>query len=368
MKPILVLAAYSLKMFLRDRGALFWGILFPLLLMGLIGLVFGNTNKVEFTVAVVDEAGGSPLAAGIKDGIRAVPVFRVTEEGREGAMKALKAGDRSLVVVLPPPAPAAPAAPGVPAAPAPYRVEAFYDEGKAQVSQAALSILDKVVSEVNLRAVGASRIVDVTSRGTSTRRLSLFDFLLPGIMAMTIMQSGLMGVTWVVANYREKLVLKRVLTAPVRPSTFFAGLVARFTIVQFVQVTIIFLVATFVFHAKTVGSLAVLALLSVLGSVAFLGIGFAVSTVSKTPEAANNLGSLLNFPMMFLSGTFWPREMIPDALQPVVAALPLTPLVEAMRGVGARGEPLTGFLPGLAYLLAWGAAGFLLSARYFRHE
>lgn len=132
MKPILVLAAYSLKMFLRDRGALFWGILFPLLLMGLIGLVFGNTNKVEFTVAVVDEAGGSPLAAGIKDGVRAVPVFRVTEEGREGAMKALKAGDRSLVVVLPAPAPAALAAP------APYRVEAFYDEGKAQVSQAAL--------------------------------------------------------------------------------------------------------------------------------------------------------------------------------------------------------------------------------------
>lgn len=382
MKAVLVLAAYSFKMFLRDKGALFWGILFPLLLMGLIGLVFGSTDKVAFTVSVVDESGGTPLAAGLREGIRAVPVFTVHEEGREAALQALKAGDRSLVVVFPPGAPAAPpaaptgpaAAPPAPGAPAvgapaaPYRLEAFFDEGKPQVSQAALSILDKVVSEVNLRAAGGTRIVDVTSRGTSTERLSLFDFLLPGIMAMTIMQSGLMGVTWVVANYREKLVLKRVLTTPVRPFTFFAALVARFTAVQFLQVAIIFLVATFAFHAKTVGSLAVLALLSVLGSIAFLGIGFAVSTVSKSAEAANNLGSLLNFPMMFLSGTFWPREMIPDALQPVVAALPLTPLVEAMRGVGARGEPLAGFLPGLAYLLAWGAAGFLVSARYFRHE
>lgn len=363
MKAILVLAAYSFKMFLRDKGALFWGILFPLLLMGMIGTVFGNTDRVTFEVSVVDESGGNPLAAGIKEGIRAIPVFKTREEGREEAQAALRAGNRSLVVFLPPPVQGSSGG-----GPVPYRIEAVYDEGRVQVSQAALSILDRVASEVNLRAAGGTRVVEVEARGASTGRLSLFDFLLPGIMAMTIMQSGLMGVTWVVATYRERLVLKRVLTTPVRPFTFFAGLVTRFTAVQFLQVAIIFAVGTLVFNAKTVGSLGALALLSVLGSVAFLGIGFAVSTVSKGPEAANNLGSLINFPMMFLSGTFWPREMIPAALQPVVGALPLTPLVEAMRGVGARGEPLADFLPGLAYLLAWGVVGFLVSARYFRWD
>lgn len=359
MRAVLVLAAYSFRMFLRDKGALFWGILFPLLLMGLIGVVFGRADQVEFTVSLVDESAGDRLASGLKEGVRAVPVFRVREEGREEALRALQAGDRSLVVVLPPRAPGASG---------PYRLEAIYDEGRPQVSQAALSLLERVVGEANLRAAGGAPVAAVTARGTSTRHLSLFDFLLPGVMAMTIMQSGLMGVTWVVAGYREKLVLKRVLATPVAPVTFYAGLVARFTAVQFLQVAIIFLVATFVFHARTVGSLVTLALLALVGSVAFLGLGLGVSAVSRTAEGASNLGSLLNFPMMFLSGTFWPREMIPDALQPVVSALPLTPLVEAMRGVGARGEPLAQFLPGLAYLLAWGAAGYLVAARFFRHE
>ncbi len=358
MRPVLVMAAYSFRMFLRDRSALWWGILFPILLMGLIGAVFGKADRLSFDVSVVDRSGGTYVpATAIKEELRAVPVFQVREEPGDEALAALKDGKRSLVVVLP-----------EAAATRPYTVQVFYDESRAQVSQAALAIVQRVVDQGNLRLAGAAPAVAVDARGTSTRRLGMFDFLLPGIMAMTLMQSGLMGVTWVVSTYREKLILKRVLTTPVPPAVFYAGLVARFTAVNLFQVAVIFLVATFAFHARTVGSLAALALLSIVGSVCFLGIGFAVSAVSRSAEAANNLGSLLNFPMMFLSGTFWPREMIPEALQPVVAALPLTPLVEAMRGVGARGEPLTDFLPGIAYLIAWGTAGFLVAARYFRWE
>lgn len=383
-KPVLVLAAYSFRMFLRDRGALFWGILFPLLLMGLIGLVFGRADNLSFEVSAVDESGATHAAvAGIKAGLRAVPVFKVHEESRQAALAALREGKRSLVVVLPPAAASPPAAsPPVdspagavrPGATSPrgtgqgYTIQAFYDESRGEVSQAALALLQRVVDQGNLQLAGVAPTVTVDARGTSTRRLSMFDFLLPGIMAMTLMQSGLMGVTWVVSSYREKLILKRVLTTPVSPAVFYTGLVARFTAVNLFQVVVIFLVATLVFHARTAGSLAALALLSVVGSVTFLGIGFAVSAVSKSAEAANNLGSLLNFPMMFLSGTFWPREMIPASLQPAVGALPLTPLVDAMRGVGARGEPLTDFLPGIAYLLAWGAAGFLVAGRYFRWD
>lgn len=360
MRAILVLAGYSFKMFLRDRGALFWGVVFPIMLMGLIGLVFGKADTVAFTVSVVDEsAGGHPAAAGIRQGLEKVAAFKLKVEPRQAALEALRAGDRSLVVVLPAPS----GAPG-----GAYQVQAYHDESRAQVSQAALAIVYRVVDQGNLAAAGVRPLVTVAAQGVSTRRLSTFDFLLPGIMAMTLMQSGLMGITWVVSTYREKLVLKRVLTTPVRPLVFYAGLVTRFTVVNLLQVAIIFLVATFVFGAKTVGSLAALAFLALVGSFAFLGIGFAISAVSRSPEAAGNLGSVANFPMMFLSGTFWPREMIPERLQPVIGALPLTPLVEAMRGVGAQGEPLTDFLPGIAYLLAWGVAGFMVAARYFRYE
>lgn len=358
MKAVLSMTRYSFLMFLRDRSALFWGILFPVLLMGLIGLVFGRSDNLSFDVSLVNEARDNPTAAGLQAGFREVDAFEVREEPREQALAALREGKRSLVIVLPAPA----------GGPEPYRVQVFFDESRPQVSQAAVAMAERVVNEGNQRLSALPPALELAAEGVNTRRLSMFDFLLPGILAMTVMQTGLMGVTWVVTSYREKLVLKRVLTTPVRPSAFFTGLIARFTVINLLQVAIIFAIATLVFGARTGGSVAGLFLLAAVGSVAFLGMGFAISAVSRTAEAASNLGSLFNFPMMFLSGTFWPREMIPDSFQPLISALPLTPLVEAMRGVGARGEPLTDFIPGLLYLLGWGAAGFLVSARSFRVE
>jgi ABC-2 type transport system permease protein len=131
---------------------------------------------------------------------------------------------------------------------------------------------------------------------------------------------------------------------------------------------VIIAVAVLVFHAKIVGSLAALAALVVVGTLAFVGMGFAISTLSSTPESANLLGSAISFPMMFLAGVFWPRELMPPAFQPVVNLLPLTPLVEAMRAVSARGESLVPYLWGLVYLGVCGAVSFLVAARRFRWE
>ncbi|MBI2874855.1 MAG: ABC transporter permease [Firmicutes bacterium] len=364
MRAFWQLALYGVRMYLRDREAVFWGLFFPVMLMGLIGVVFGGNEDVNFTVSLVDESRGHPAAQGIRAGLEKVPVFKVTPEPREEALQALKKGDRSLVLILP----AAPTPPAGAGKAATYTLTAYFDDSRPQISQAALSIVEKIVGTANLSLSGAPPVFALTAHGVSTQNLSMFDFLLPGIMAMTLMQTGLLGVSWVVASYREKLVLKRVLSTPLRASSFMGGLVARFTLVNLLQVAIIFILGTSIFKARVVGSLPVLALLSIIGSLSFLAMGFAVSTFSRTPEAANLLGSVINFPMMFLSGTFWPREMIPAAVQPLINALPLTPLVEAMRGVGASGDPLSDHVGGILYLAAWGAIAFLFSLRYFRWE
>jgi ABC-2 type transport system permease protein len=117
-----------------------------------------------------------------------------------------------------------------------------------------------------------------------------------------------------------------------------------------------------------VGSLLTLAVLATIGTLVFVGMGLAISTISRSPESANLLGSVLNFPMMFLAGTFWPREFMPRFLQPIISALPLTPLVEAMRAVAARGEPVTPYLSALAYLGAWGVLSFLVAGWRFKWE
>jgi ABC-2 type transport system permease protein len=329
---------------------------FPLLLMSLIGLAFGRGENVSFAIGFVDEGGG-PVAQGLRQGLAQVPVFRLTEEeSQASALEALRRGRRTLVVVIPRVGSGSP-------------IRVYFDQARVQDSRTAMVILERFIAEANLRIAGVPPALRVQSTGVAAaRRIRFFDFLLPGILAMTVMNSGLNGLTWVITEYRQRLVLKRVLATPVHPLAFLGGLVARYAATNLVQLAVIVLVAVLVFKATIVGSLWILAGLALVGTLVFVGMGIAVSTVSRTPESANLLGSALSFPMMFLAGTFWPREFMPAFLQPVIAVLPLTPLVEVMRAVAARGEAVAPYWTGLLYLAGWGIVSFVLAAWRFKWE
>ncbi len=315
-------------------------------------------------------------AQGLVEALESIPVLRVVEDATEDqALDALRRGDRSLVVILPETEQMAAAVQGafsrpvvtddVPSAP----IRVYYDEGQAQVAQAGMAVINQVAEEFNRQITQMPQVLRVECSGLNVDSgLGMFDFLLPGIVAMTLMQTGLMGVTWVVASYRERRLLKRILATPFPPFAFLTGMVARFTITNLIQATVIVLIGVGVFKAQIVGSWLNLALLAAIGSVTFLAMGFAISTLSKTSESANNLGSAIAFPMMFLSGTFWPREMIPDFLQPVLQFLPLTPLVDAMRGVAAHGDTLAMHLGGIGYMLVWIVGAVLIATWRFRWE
>ncbi len=340
--------------YFRDRTSVFWGIVFPLLLMGLIGLAFGRTNTIAYSVAFVDPGGGL-LAKGLRQGLEQVPIFKVIDERSESeAVAALRAGKRTLVVVPP-------LAEG--------EVRVFFDQTRMQDSQVALTIFQRFVAEANLRIAGVTPIVRLHTEGlVGPRQVRFFDFLLPGILALTVMQTGLLGVTEVLTTLRQRLILKRVLATPVPPLMFLGGLTARYAATILVQLSIIVAVAIFIFHATISGSVLTLIGLALFGTFVAVGLGFAISTLASTPESANLLGSVFHFPMMFLAGTLWPREFMPAFMQPLIQALPLTPLVDAMRGVAARGETLTPYLPGLLYLGLWGVVAFAITARRFRWE
>ncbi len=356
MRAFAVTVVMFFKHYFRDRSSLFWGMVFPLLLMGLIGLAFGRGENVSFTVGLVDEGGG-PVTRGLRQGLAQVPVFRLTdEEDQPAALDALRRGRRTLVVVIP-------------RLGSGGAVRVYFDQARLQDSRTAMVILERFIAEANLRIAGVRPALRVEATGVAAaRRIRFFDFLLPGILAMTVMNSGLNGLTWVITEYRQRLVLKRVLATPVHPLVFLSGLIARYAATNLVQLAVIVLVAVLAFHATIVGSLWTLTALALLGTLVFVGMGIAISTVSRTPESANLLGSALSFPMMFLAGTFWPREFMPAFLQPVIAALPLTPLVEVMRAVAARGEAVAPYWPGLLYLVAWGLASFILAGWRFKWE
>lgn len=352
MRALATTALMSFRMYFRNRASVFWGIVFPLLLMGLIGMVFGRQTPITLTVSLV---GRGPLHEQLAWALDRIPIVRLKVEAEGAAMTALRGGDRSLVVV-------------VPDGPPPVTLQVYYDVRSQQIAEAGIAMIRQVVAEANRRAAGAPEVIRLATTGVFARRIGFFDFLLPGMLALTIAQSSLIGVTNVITGYREQGVLKRVLATSVTPLAFLGGLVARFTLVHVMQAAIIFLVGVFVFGAKTSGQIGQLALLSAFGSVVFLGIGFAISTISRSVETAIVMGNAINFPMMFLAGTFWPKEVMPAAMQPLIAGLPLTPLVDAMRGVGAFGEPLAAFSWQLLSLAAWGLGAFAVAAWRFRWE
>ncbi|OUN01527.1 MAG: hypothetical protein BAA04_07855 [Firmicutes bacterium ZCTH02-B6] len=360
----------ALRIFWRDKHALFWGVAFPLMLMGLIGTVFGNADNLTLRTAVVLPQPSHPLADGILQALRSVAALEVTVEEEASAVAALRRGERSLVVVLPGEEAVRALAGGAAAAPVagPAPVRVYYDESRMQVAQAGLGVIRAVVGEMNQTITQRRDVLAVEAAGVAAEPLSMFDFLLPGILAMALMQSGLMGVSAVLTGYRERLLLKRVLATPFPPAAFLAGLIARFTLTNMMQGLIVVTVGVLLFGARVVGSYLDLLALMLLGSVAFLSIGFAISSASKTAEAANTLGSAVAFPMMFLSGTFWPQELIPEGLRPLVQYLPLTPLVEAMRAVVLRGESLAAHAGGLLYLGAWALAAAVVAVWRFRWE
>ncbi len=355
MKAFAMTTYMLFKHYFRDRSSVFWGMVFPLLLMSLIGLAFGRGESISFTVGFVGQGGA--LAQGLRTGLADVPVFKMTDEKEEAsALAELRKGRRTLVIVVPPQG-----------SPEPVRV--FFDQARVQDARTALLILEKFISDANLRIAGVQPAVRLQATGIAAARgVRFFDFLLPGILAMTIMNSGLNGVTWVVTEYRKSLVLKRVLATPVHPFAFIGGLITRYATTNLVQLAVIALVAIWVFDAVIVGSLVTLTALALLGTLVFVGMGLAISTASRSPESANLMGSALSFPMLFLAGTLWPREFMPAFLQPVISALPLTPLVESMRAVAARGETLLPYIPGLVYLAAWGALSLVVAGWRFKWE
>ena len=353
MKALLTTALMGFRMYFRDRSSVFWGMMFPILLMTLIGLAFGRIDSLTFTVGVVGEE-ASAGAQVVRTGLSQVPAVRlIAERSLEEALRALRAGRRVLVIVLP--------KAGEP-------LEAYYDAARPQDSRTALLILERFVAEANLRLSGATPVVELRAHSVTTRSSRFIDFLLPGILALTLAQNGLMGVSWTVTSYRQRLVLKRVIATPVNPSLFLCGLLVRYASVSIVQLAVITLVGMGAFGARLAGSLILLAALAIGGSLVFTSVGIAISTVARTPESANVMGSVLNFPMMFLAGTFWPRELMPETIRPLIAYLPLSPLVDAMRAVGARGEALGPYLPGLVYLLGWGVLALVIATRRFRWE
>jgi ABC-2 type transport system permease protein len=362
MRALRAMTIANMRGYVRDRQALFWTLAFPLIFVFLFGSIFGGGSGSR-TVAWVDED-GTPAAAALRAAFAAVPGVKLVDLDRTTALEKMKSGDNSGVIVVPKGYADIVAA----AATDPSRQVAvtFYVDPSQQSDSAFMAAyVSGVLAQVNL----GQKPVAVTSHAETiqTAQLNGVSYLVPSILGMALMQTGIFAAIPLVAD-RQKLILKRLAATPLKRWQLIGSNVIMRLVIALVQFVLIVGVGVFAFNVKIVGSLLVIAGLAVLGSLAFTSLGYVIASLAKTEEAANGMTSAVQFPLMFLSGTFWPISLMPDFLQAVARFLPLTYLSDALRQVMVGGSAYAPLGVCVAILAGWTVVCFGFAARRFEWQ
>lgn len=362
MSTVIKLYQASVKEFLRDRGAVFWTLAFPLLFILLFGVIFAGGNSANYTVGIVNQDNGQ-VSQQIVQAYTSIKSFKIKNGTLDHELSELKAGNLDMLIVLP--AGLSDAVTSGKTVSVPF----YYDPSKGQAdAQIKLGIVTQVLNSVNANYVLHQPPLALQPNSVASTNLTGEDFLVPGILAMALMQLGLFATAIPLVSLRQDQVLRRLGATPLPRWKLLASQVMLRLTIGLGQTALIIGLAVSAFHVHIIGNYLALLGIVVLGALSFIGLGYLLASVSKSVEAANGLVSAVNFPMMFLSGIFFPLAVLPAFLAPVVRALPLTYLGDATRQIMIGSTPEFPLLVDIAVLAGWLVVCSLLALRLFKWE
>ena len=335
--PLFQLTLVRFREFLREPEALFWVFGFPLLLAAGLGLAFRNTPAEVLAVGVV----GTDLTAFDSASALAVEPFPTVDDG----LRALREGKVALLVERP----------------ADGSVLYHYDDTNPEGRDARMRA-DMAVQE---RAGRTDPVVaqEQFMREPGSRYI---DFLIPGLLGMNLMGGSIWSMGFAIVDARRRKLMKRLVATPMpRHYYLLSFLISRLAMLV-IEVGAFLGFAVLVFGVPVRGSLVLVAALCVLGTLAFGAIGLLLSSRARTIETASGLMNVTMLPMWILSGVFFSSQRFPDAVQPIIEALPLTALNDALRATMLQGATLTQIAPQLGVLAAWLIVCFPLALKLFR--
>ena len=364
MRTLRRLTLANITSFRRDVAAVFWTVAFPVTFMVLFGLIFSGGGSTRFAVGWVD-LDDSPASRALASSPALAAVFDLHAGTEAEQLEAMRAGEVRAVIVIPAGFGEAAASGAAPDAALP--VGLYTDPSNQQTAQTITGIVSAVVGGVNQAMSGRPPVLVVEARDIQSQQISTIAFFVPSVLAMALMQLGLFGALPIVAE-RQNLILKRLAATPLRRRTFVSSNLLARLLVAVLQAAIILGIGAALFNVTLLGSPLVFAGLVVLGALTFIALGYVIASFARTEDSASQLTSILQFPLMFLSGIFFPLEAMPDVLKAVAVFLPLTYLGDALRQVMVDGTPFVPLWVDVVVLLAWMAGSFLVSARFFRWE
>jgi ABC-2 type transport system permease protein len=365
MRALAQLTIANIRSFLRDRAALFWTIAFPLIFILLFGAIFSGGDDPPRLYGWVDKD-RSPQSAQLRAAFDATVNVDLADASEPEALDQMRKGDLRAVIVVPFGYGAAiDALAGAPGAPT--TVVVYSDPTQAGVTADTMQVVTAVLDDVSLALSGRGPAVVPEPRAIQTQDLGFVSYIVPSILGMALMQLGVFSAIPLVAD-REKLILKRLSATPLRRWQLVGSNVIMRLLIAIVQTLVIVGVGALAFGVQIAGNLLLVGALVVLGSLAFIALGYVIASFAKTEDAANGMTSVVQFPLMFLSGTFFPIEAMPDFLRSIALVLPLTYLSDGLRQTMVGGAAFMPLWVCFAVLVGFLAVCFAISARFFRWQ
>jgi ABC-2 type transport system permease protein len=360
-RPFLALTKASLKMYYRNKGAIIFTLLIPVALLSIFGFLSrggDHTLKIRLT-----NHSRTELSRQLITSLREVSAFRIDEVSEEEGRMQIENASIDLHVVIPENFGTLQDGKLMTSL-----VQTKFNTAKSQTGQVANLIVVQIVSKFDRGIANVPVIYDVNSEGITTSTLGYFDFILPGILSMSIMQLGIFGVAFSFVALKASGALRRIQATPTHPVYYvFANTVVRL-LVTLATAAVLIGFGTYFFDFHMMGNYFEFGIVCVLGILIFLGVGFAIAGWAKDETQAAPIANLIQLPLLLLSGIFFPRDNFPGWLERITDFFPLTYMSHALREVANNGASLIDIPVDIIGMLVWLVIVYVIAVKVFRWE
>jgi ABC-2 type transport system permease protein len=329
----------------REPEVVFWVFIFPLLLAAGLGIAFRNKPADVTSVVVIAGDGAQKTVAMLQNSANKNSTIRATVLDRAAALQAFHVGKYDLAIESNPDG----------------SYTYYYDPARPE------SVLSRAEIDAALQSAAGRKDALTTSAQSSSEPGSRYiDFLIPGLLGMNLMNSGMWGVGFALVEMRQRKLLKRFVATPMRRSDFLLALTSSRLVLMVIEVGLLLGFGVLVFHMRVQGSILSVIFLGMLGAVTFGGVGLLTACRAQKIESVSGLINLVMMPMWIFSGVFFSYDKFPAMAHPFIKALPLTALNDALRATIIEGATLSSQSGRLLVLAVWGGVSFVLALRWFR--
>ena len=328
----------------REPEVVFWVFVFPLLLALGLGIAFRNKPGDAVAVAIVQGMGAQDAETLLKRSPQS-NLFKFQSLDADAAHQGFRLGKFDVVIE--------PDGKGSFA----YR----YDPARPESVLARAEVNDALQT-----TAGRKDPVPTSAVSSSEPGSRYIDFLIPGLLGMNLMNSGMWGIGFALVDMRQRKLLKRFVGTPMRRGDFLLALASSRLILMIIEVGLLLAFGALFFHMRIMGSIAAIALIAGIGSLTFGGVGLLTASRAQKIESVSGLINLVMMPMWIFSGVFFSYERFPAVIHPLIKALPLTALNDALRASILEGTPILHQWTRLLIMVLWGGISFVLALKWFR--